>query len=128
MSSRQQKKKAQQTYLYGVYPSFVVFIGRRIRIESVGCLDTRVPSHRGEKNIKLGAFVSAKYAALAFDAEARRRGRLDAHLNFPDLHPSDTEIEAWKMNGAHYSMMGSWHKKASQYRGVTVQKGGSFHV
>jgi hypothetical protein len=32
------------------------------------------------------------------------------------------------MNGAHYSMMGSWHKKASQYRGVTVQKGGSFHV
>jgi hypothetical protein len=85
-------------------------------------------AQRGEKNINLGAFVSAKYAALAFDAEARRRGRPDAHLNFPDLHPSDTEIEAWKMNGTHYSMMSSGHKKSSQYRGVTVQKGGSFHV
>ena len=69
-------------------------------------------SHRGEKNINLGAFVDAKHAALSFDAEVRKRGRPDAHLNFPDLHPSDTEIEAWKMNGAHYSMMGSGHKKA----------------
>jgi hypothetical protein len=54
-------------------------------------------AHKGEKNRNLGTFADAKHAALAFDAEARRRGRLDAHLNFPDLHPSDAEIEAWKM-------------------------------
>jgi hypothetical protein len=85
-------------------------------------------AHTGEKNINLGAFVDPKHAAYAFDAEARRRGRPDAHLNFPDLHPSHAKIEEWNMHGAHYSMMGSGHKKASQYRGVTVQKGGSFYV
>jgi hypothetical protein len=84
-------------------------------------------THRGEKNINLGAFVDAKHAALAFDAEARRRGRPDAHLNFPNLHPTEAEIEAWKMNGAHYSLMGSQHKKSSQYRGVNFQYG-AFHV
>jgi hypothetical protein len=85
-------------------------------------------AHMGEKNMNLGAFVDAKHAALAFDAEARRRGRLDAHLNFPDQHPSDAEIEAWKMNGAHYSMMSSGHKKSSQYRGVTVPPNRNFEV
>jgi hypothetical protein len=85
-------------------------------------------SQKGEKNINLGAFVDAKHAALAFDAEARRRGRKDAQLNFPDLLPSDAEIEAWKMNGTHYSMMSSGRKKLSQYRGVTVNTSGAFHV
>jgi hypothetical protein len=79
-------------------------------------------SQKGEKNINLGAFVDAKHAALAFDAEARRRGRADAQLNFPGLHPSDAEIEAWKMNGTHYSMMGSERKKSSQYSVVTVHE------
>jgi hypothetical protein len=85
-------------------------------------------AHKGEKNLNLGAFVDAKHAALAFDAEARRRGRADAQLNFPDLHPSDAEIEAWKMNGTHYLMMSSGRKKSSQYRGVAVLSGGAFHV
>jgi hypothetical protein len=64
-------------------------------------------THAGEKHINLGAFVDAKHAAFAFDAEARRRGRLDTQLNFPDLHPSEAEIEAWKMNSVHYSLMSS---------------------
>jgi hypothetical protein len=86
-------------------------------------------SQKGEKHINLGAFVDANHAALAFDAEARRRGRLDTHLNFPNLHPSDAEIKAWKLNGAHYSMMRPGHKKSSQYRGVTVQPpNGTFRV
>jgi hypothetical protein len=85
-------------------------------------------SQKGEKHINLGAFLDANHAALAFDAEARRRGRLDTHLNFPDLHPSDAEIEAWKMNGAHYSLMSSGRTKSSQYRGVTVPPNGTLHV
>jgi hypothetical protein len=76
---------------------------------------------KGEKNINLGAFIDAKHAALAFNAEARRRGRPDTHLNFPKLHPCEAEIEAWKMNGTHYSMTGSQHKNLSQYRGVTIE-------
>jgi hypothetical protein len=81
-------------------------------------------THRGEKNINLGAFIDAKHAALVFDSKARRRGRLeDTHLNFPNLHPCEGEIEAWTMNGTHYSMMGSQHKNSSQYRGLTIQHG-----
>jgi hypothetical protein len=79
-------------------------------------------SHRGEKNINLGSFDDARYAALAFDAEARKRGRPGGDLNFPGEHPSDSQIEEWKMNTTHYSMMGSSSKKSSQYRGVTFRK------
>jgi len=79
-------------------------------------------AHRGEKNINLGSFENARHAALAFDAEARKRGRPNKDLNFPDEHPTAAQIESWKMNTTHYSMMGSGRKKSSQYRGVTRQK------
>jgi len=81
-------------------------------------------SKKGEKHVNLGAFLEAKHAALAFDAEARRRGRPDSALNFPNEHPTDDQIEAWNMNTAHYSMMGSQRALTSQYRGVCVEKGG----
>jgi hypothetical protein len=75
---------------------------------------------RAKRNFNFGAFTDAKHA---FDAEARRRGRPEIHLNFPNLHPCEAKIEAWKMNGTHYSMTGSLHKIFSQYRGVTIQHG-----
>jgi Ring finger domain/AP2 domain len=75
-------------------------------------------SHKGEKNINLGAFETAEYAAMAFDFEARKRGRPECDLNFPDKHPTEEQIEQWKTNTAHYSMMRSGRKKTSQYRGV----------
>ena len=78
-------------------------------------------AHTGQKNINLGAFLDAKHAALAFDAGARRRGRPVGSLNFPDEHPTDAQIEEWKINSAHYSMMGSQNKKISLYRGVCKQ-------
>lgn len=80
-------------------------------------------SHKGEKNVNLGAFDDARHAALAFDAEARKRGRPDKDLNFPDEHPTDAQIELWKTNTTHYTMSVAGRKKSSQYRGVTRQKG-----
>lgn len=77
-------------------------------------------SHLGQKDINLGAFVEAKHAALAFGSEARKRNRSNTHLNFPDMHPTDADIKSWKMNGPDYSMMGSGHKKTSQYRGACL--------
>ena len=80
-------------------------------------------AHKGEKHINLGAFAEAEYAAMAFDAEARKRGRPDSHLNFPEEHPTEAQIESWKMNTTHYTLMGARNKSSSQYRGVSKQKG-----
>ena len=55
---------------------------------------TRTPA-AGLKNIILGTFLDEKWAALAWDAEARRRGRPDKDLNFSRLRPSATEIARW---------------------------------
>lgn len=80
---------------------------------------------KGQKTvtINLGTFCDAKQAALAFDAEARGRGRPDSHLNFPDESPSMEQIESWKMNQMLYSFMGARRKLTSHYRGVSVQHG-----
>jgi Zinc finger, C3HC4 type (RING finger)/AP2 domain len=80
-------------------------------------------SQKGEKNINLGAFETAEYAAMAFDFEARKRGRPECDLNFPENHPTEEQIEQWKTNTAHYTMMRSGKERSSQYRGVTWHKG-----
>jgi hypothetical protein len=48
-------------------------------------------THRGEKNINLGSFSEARQAASAFDAEARKRGRPDSHLNFLFEHSTEAQ-------------------------------------
>ena len=47
---------------------------------------------KGEKHVNLGAFSNEKQAALAWDVEARRQGRSDSDLNFPDEIATKTEI------------------------------------
>ena len=86
-------------------------------------------AHTGEKNINLGAFSEARHAGLAFDAEARKRHRPEKDLNFPDEHPTDEQIESWKSNTSHYTVMGSRNKSTSQYRGISkTRKSKGFHV
>lgn len=74
-------------------------------------------SHRGEKNINFWAFAKPEHAAMAFDTEARKRARPDSDLNFPQEHPTGAQIESWKMNTTHYTLMGTKNKSSSQYRG-----------
>ena len=71
-------------------------------------------AHKGAKNINLGAFETAEYAAMAFDFEARKRGRPEGDLNFPNEHPAEEQIEQWKTNTGHYTLMGCGRKKSSQ--------------
>lgn len=83
-------------------------------------------AHKGEKHINLGAFTEGKHAALAFDAEARRQGRPDCDLNFPDEKATEAEIISWK--GNRYKTMTKNGKRGSSiYRGV-CKYGNKYHV
>ena len=73
----------------------------------------------GKKHINLGAFLEAEHAALAFDHEARKQGREDEALNFPERRVTDEQLQEWSTNKDHYRHMRSGIEKSSQFRGVT---------
>jgi hypothetical protein len=60
----------------------------------------------GSRHANLGAFLCPRRAALAWDHEARRRGRPDCDLNFPEERPTAEEVcpqsfAACEENGRH---------------------------
>ncbi len=49
-------------------------------------------SAAGGRHVNLGAFICPRRAALAWDYEARRRGRPRSDLNFPMERPAAEEV------------------------------------
>ncbi len=49
-------------------------------------------SAAGCRHVNLGAFICPRRAALAWDCEARRRGRPSSDLNFPAERPTAEEV------------------------------------
>ena len=77
-------------------------------------------SQRGVKHINLGAFLEAKHAAPAWDAEAWKQKRPNEYLKFPEEMPSADGIKRLCVDSTQYSFMGLGRANTSQSRGVTV--------